>query len=496
MTTRLAALAKALEAGSGRFFDPSVTEARTVLQRAGDRMELSLDHTVVALAGSTGGGKSSLFNVISGIDVARVGVRRPTTSQPLACVWRAEGAEALLDWLEVPERNRVAKESALDSGANDELDGLILLDLPDHDSTEAEHRQTVDRMVELVDLFVWVMDPQKYADAAIHDRYLRSLEPHSDVTLIVLNQIDRLDPDDAQACAEDLRQLLDDDGLSAAPLLPVSAATGEGIDALLRILRDVVAKRRAAGERIEADTRRVAGRMVSALASRDAGVVDEATRIELIDAMAQAAGVEELSATVGRAYLRPRAEPPRPAPVERATVESAVRDVGPLAAGSLSGGWGGSFRAIADEAAARAPDALDDALRAVDLGSNRGGFWWRLSGVVQWFGLVAGLLGGLWALARRIEERFEIGWGQLPQLDVAGFPLSIVLFVCGGAVGLVLVGVRLAHARRARAARAVQAEERLREVIADVADEVVVDPLRAELDQYHTFREALEEAAA
>ena len=36
----------------------------------------------------------------------------------------------------------------------------------------------VDRLVQLVDMLVWVVDPQKYADAAIHDRYLKPLAQH------------------------------------------------------------------------------------------------------------------------------------------------------------------------------------------------------------------------------------------------------------------------------------------------------------------------------
>jgi hypothetical protein len=34
--------------------------------------------------------------------------------------------------------------------------------------------------VRLADMFVWVLDPQKYADAAIHNRYLAPLASHKD----------------------------------------------------------------------------------------------------------------------------------------------------------------------------------------------------------------------------------------------------------------------------------------------------------------------------
>ena len=87
-----------------------------------------------------------------------------------------------------------ATSRELDSG-DDRLQGLVLLDLPDHDSTEVAHHLEVDRLVELVDVFVWVTDPQKYADAALHRRYLAPLAGHDSVTVVVLNQADRLTPE-------------------------------------------------------------------------------------------------------------------------------------------------------------------------------------------------------------------------------------------------------------------------------------------------------------
>ena len=46
----------------------------------------------------------------------------------------------------------------------------------------------------LADLMIWVLDPQKYADAAVHRRYLVPLAGHSEVIAVVLNQADRLTP--------------------------------------------------------------------------------------------------------------------------------------------------------------------------------------------------------------------------------------------------------------------------------------------------------------
>jgi hypothetical protein len=123
-------------------------------------------------------------------------VRRPTTGVTHACVWAAAepaddpaggsdrpAAEAgpLLDWLGVERRF-----TRSDGG----LAGLVLLDLPDFDSVEAAHRVEADRLLSIVDLFIWVLDPQKYADKVVHSRYLAPLRHHRDVTVVLLTQVD------------------------------------------------------------------------------------------------------------------------------------------------------------------------------------------------------------------------------------------------------------------------------------------------------------------
>ncbi len=152
---------------------------------------------------------------------------RPTTRHVHACVWGMQGAAPLLDWLGVQRRHRYARASVLDSGESD-LDGLILLDLPDHDSVVTASMAAVDRLSKLADMVIWVLDPQKYADAAVHNRYLIPLAGHASVFTVVLNQIDLLPPEQVRDCAEDLRRLLDAEGLTDTPVLPVSARTGAG----------------------------------------------------------------------------------------------------------------------------------------------------------------------------------------------------------------------------------------------------------------------------
>src|ERR1700750_1531371 len=199
--------------GDGDGFSKQLLDdAESVLKRAGERLRLSSNHTVVALAGGTGSGKSTLFNALSGATFSPPGVTRPMTRHVHACVWGMQGAAPLLDWLGVQRRHRYARASVLDSGESD-LDGLIRLDLPDHDAVVTASMAAVDRLSRLADMVIWVLDPQKYADAAVHNRYLVPLAGHAGVLAVVLSQTDLLTPEQADDCAEDLRRLLDSEGL-------------------------------------------------------------------------------------------------------------------------------------------------------------------------------------------------------------------------------------------------------------------------------------------
>ena len=103
--------------GSADGFSKSLLDnSEALLRRAGERLRLSANHTVVALAGGTGSGKSTLFNALSGASFSPPGVTRPTTRHVHACVWGMQGAAPMLGWLGVQRRHRYARASALDSG--------------------------------------------------------------------------------------------------------------------------------------------------------------------------------------------------------------------------------------------------------------------------------------------------------------------------------------------------------------------------------------------
>ena len=135
---RLDALRELIALSRTRLDAETLEDAGRVLEAANERYRLSGEYTVVAIAGATGSGKSSLFNALAGANRSQVGARRPTTAEPVACVWSdgRPGAEGLLDRLGVPAHRR---HTPVDEAP--ELRGLILLDLPDHDSAATENRR-------------------------------------------------------------------------------------------------------------------------------------------------------------------------------------------------------------------------------------------------------------------------------------------------------------------------------------------------------------------
>ncbi|MGX1760027.1 GTPase [Streptomyces lydicus] len=305
---RLDALRELIALSRSRLDGRALEGAGRVLETADERYRLSGEHTVVAIAGATGSGKSSLFNALAGANRSQVGPRRPTTAEPVACVWPGSrsGAEGLLHRLGVPAHRRHAP-----ADGSSELHGLILIDLPDHDSSATEHRAQVDRMLGLVDAVIWVVDPEKYADAVLHERYLRPLAGYAEVMFVVLNQVDRLPGDAADQVVDDLRRLLDEDGLAlgehgepGAAVLALSAATGRGVGELREALGQFVAERGAADRRLAADVDAAAERLRSVYAAQGRVGLTEQARAEFDDRLAEAVGAVATGRAAERDWLR------------------------------------------------------------------------------------------------------------------------------------------------------------------------------------------------
>ena len=540
LATRSTALADALEAGGAQLAPQPVAAARAVTTKVEERLGLSGGHTVVALAGATGSGKSSLFNALVGAEVATVGARRPTTSTPTAGIWGQQPVGHLLTWLGVGSRHFVTAHSPAAMTSAGGMEGLVLLDLPDFDSRESANRVEAERVLALADVFVWVTDPQKYADARLHDDYVRALAAHEAVMVVVLNQADRLSEADRGRILGDLSRLLKADGVPHAQVLACSARTGLGIDELRQRLANVVAGAAAARTRLAADVRTAAAAVRSGVADREPDLASRATPT-LVDALARAAGVPTVVTAVDRDYrgqavaatgwpftrwMRSlRASPlrrlrldqggsgrsaelvsehdvraalgrsslPPPTPAARAAVEMATRAVGDEAAAGLPVRWADAVADAASPPDALMADRLDQAVVGTSLRA-RDPFWWTVLGLLQVLLAVTAIAGFVWLAAL-----FVLGWLQMDTLfetpTWGPVPIPVLMLVGGLLAGALLAVLARFLAAVGGRRRARSMERRLRESIEVVATETVVDPVRGVLDRHRRTRELLDRAA-
>lgn len=522
---RLSGLHRAVHGATGRLPEEPVEMARRVLEHAQERRGIAPDLTVVALAGATGAGKSSLLNAIAGAPIAEAGVLRPTTAHPLAALWTSPGqAGPLLDWLGVTRQHVVSAATPTHPGP---LDGLVLVDLPDMDSTVLEHRAIVDHLLDRVDVMVWVADPQKYADALLHDAYLSRFARHAEVTVVLLNQVDRLAATDVAACVADLRALVAADGMRDVRVLPVSAVTSAGLDDLRAVLAGTVAERRAAIARLAADVAAAADGLGAAAVDAGASLPVVSTRQgeALAGALAEAAGVRIIETAVRTSVRRSGAQatgwPPirwvhrlRPDPVARlrlsrpgvdptlvrtslpsatpvtvAAVGSAARAYAGAASTGAPAAWVRSTRAVAVTAADSIGPHLDTAVARAEVGPARSPRWWSLVGLVQWLLVAIAAVGGLWLVGRVVLGALALPAPEPPA--VGRVPVPTLLLVGGVVLGLLLAAlagllIRVTARRAAsRARRTVTAR------VAEVAQVRIADPVAAELSTLAEFRVGL-----
>jgi GTP-binding protein EngB required for normal cell division len=550
LSARLNALARMVQIGAARrgpdgFSDELLADAEALLTRAGERLMLSAEHTVVALAGGTGSGKSSLFNKLSGADFSTVGVTRPVTSEAHACVWGVSGSGPLMEWLGVPRRYRYARSSALDSG-EPALNGLVLVDMPDHDSVMGHATGLVERLVGLSDLMIWVLDPQKYADRAVHRRFLVPLAGHSEVIAVVLNQADLLTAAQVEDCVHDLRRLLDTENLHEVQIVVTSAVTGAGIEELRKLLIETVSARRASAARIAADVDKMVGEFrpyaelaadtrLGAAGTGDAGPggrpgLPAGAAARLGAAFSRAAGVHaigdglrsarELRALdytgwpvswlaerlanrdparkvrLGKIWDELREVTAGPSGAQQAEIDNPLTQLADQVTPGLPDPWSRTVRAAVRSRADQIPAELGGQIGDALPPENSGERWWRFAGVGQGLLLGCAVVGLAWFIALLAVKAAGGGHG-LPAL----FGNLVFLPVAAAVVVVALAGGWLLARRSADVVQAAAIRE-TDELVADiddrmagVANDMVVVPAAQELAEFDRFRAELEVAA-
>ncbi|MBH0117995.1 50S ribosome-binding GTPase [Salinibacterium sp. NG253] len=520
---RIAALRTVTEAGVGRIPSELMDDARALLHQAEARRSRSSEHTVVGVFGATGSGKSSLVNALVGAEVAVAHVRRPTTSQPLAVLWDAAGSAALLDWLEI--RERVERPTPIDPRASK----LVLVDLPDVDSVEAGNRAVAERLASQVDALIWVVDPQKYADDVLHAQFIAPHARHAAVTLVVLNQIDLLSADDRAAVVKSLQAIVERDGLPRARVLPVSARTGEGVDALRKAIGDLAATKAVRDARLSADVQTLAARI------EDPGTPQKVTAkstARLRDEVGTAAGVDIVASAVARSYRkrsgqatgwplvswigRLRADPltrlglgpkrrgddpdvhrtsmPLLSAGAQARMSMAVRAFTDETVASVSPPWRAAARATAEQTLDALPSTLDLAIARTPLPA-KGSWWWVLVGIVQWIAVVIGLGGALWLVGAALLPTFGLPAFPLPAVEegpLTGWAIPTLLLIAAVLLGILLGLISAVLSALTAGGRRRRARRRLLAAVDEVVQRDVVAPVVAALEQARAVSAALQ----
>ena len=501
--------------------------ARATLAASRTRLGFPGSAFVLALAGGTGAGKSSLLNALAGAEVSPAGATRPVTDEPVAWVPADAAAELrpLLGWVGV---EKVVSHDDARFGE------LCLLDLPDYDSVERRHRATVDELLPRVDAVCWVLDPEKYNDRVLHEDYLRPLAHHADRAVFVVNRRDVIGgPEQVAALTADLRRRLAADGISGRPVFVVAADPPDGstshgeLEELRAWLSERMQAKAVVTGRIAADcgaagaelarragldgpaaarplvgedARRAAGERALA-AARSAVDVDGVRRAcqRRTRAEARAAGAGPLGrllAWLARARGGGERGPASARSIDpvayargwrgRSTLSRTVNPVHDLLRGAVVAAppaLRATVMALAapDRLEERLAEAIDGAVAraSVDHARPPRPWLWPLVGVLQTVATGVAAIGVLWYLTLYLAGRARADLPDLPTWR--GVPVPLLLLVGGVVAGWLLARLLAASARRAGHRWADRLTGGLARAVAREVEATMTEPL-AELE--------------
>ncbi|HEX7716868.1 MAG TPA: ABC transporter, partial [Marmoricola sp.] len=162
--------------------------------------------------------------------------------------------------------------------------------------------------------------------------------------------------------------------------------------------------------------------------------------------------------------------------------------------GGLARPWASALRRASTSRLTDLEDRLDHAVGGVDLGVSKTPLWTRLVRAVQWLLVLAALAGAVWLGALAVTSYLKLS--EPPTPEVGGIPVPTALLIGGVALGLLLALLCRVLVGRSARKRARRADRRLRAAVDEVTDELVVTPLRAELDAHQRTVDGLRVAGA
>ncbi|MDD7465833.1 MAG: 50S ribosome-binding GTPase [Actinomycetaceae bacterium] len=538
------ALEKAVVLSAGYDDSPQRARAREVLAHVEERSHFGFDTTVIAFAGGTGAGKSSLVNAVLGGDYAPVAATRPTTCQVQAV--SSASAEQLLSYLDV--RTRIVAPELVEifpalrpRGRHVRARTLVVLDSPDIDSDVMENQQIAHALAQRVDVLIWVLDPQKYADAVIHEKYLHTMSAVANSALVVLNQIDAVPQSQRANVIADVRRLLAADNFQA-DLEVCSALTGEGIVRLRERINALVKAKSAMAERLAGEIRAAAQNLEDGI-RRDGGGEPAPALPKFADVtatLAQGLGADIVARAAGDSYrFRGRQATSWPLvrivrssardPLKRlrlggagghATdgetsgaqtlpsvpsvtgiqVPSAARSATRTAIGSyvrsatqyMPHQWSSQVRTQMDVSTEEFFTQADSLFQRAPIRYDPQPLWWTIANVVQWLVLLIAVVGGVWLAAWSAADVLKLVLPHPPTWGI--FPVPTLMLIAGLLGGWLLAGLCTALLSRG----ALRTQRRVRAALIKAVDThaktTIIQPLTSHCERYREFWQALTRA--
>ncbi len=213
----------------------AVADLRAVAGRAAEidllladldrQLERAERAAVITLVGATGAGKSTLLNAIVGRTIAREGIDRPTTRQPV--IYAPRDAD-LADLLEGCRAGAAAVEPTVEryDPVHSPWMSHVLIDSPDLNSVAEEHREQVRVLAEHSDILVVVLHRQSVIEQTPVE-FLDSFARRR-ALVFVLNRSDELTAAAREALLAQVRDLVTERwGAGGAPVMAISARAAQ-----------------------------------------------------------------------------------------------------------------------------------------------------------------------------------------------------------------------------------------------------------------------------